>query len=251
MRGATSRPIRIGTNVDGNLVRDSHPLTPVFSTCNMPREFSNDIERHLAGATVSHAGPFSTIQVPELNERLSRAFYDKWVTPFYRASLFRGSDEFAESLRPIADEITPSILTTLLADYNWRPRITAAYFAAILIEDLVEDQIGNLLLRSDVCFAGTGYCLALARFNSPKSAWYLSKYLTYYLTKPELHFDQGEAIGALAHLDKANGTSQLETFSEQWKLFESASETYDQQKHIDRFAEQYSAVVRIAASIGR
>ena len=217
----------------------------------MTREFSNDVERHIAGATVTHAGPFATIQVPKLTEPLSREFCEKWVVPFYRASLFRGVDEFVESLLPIADEITPSLLATLLSDFNWRPRITAAYFAAVLIENSVEDHIGNLLLRSDVCYAGNGYCLALARFNSHKSVEYLSKYLTHYLSKPDLHFDQGAAIGALAHLDETNGTSQIETFAEQWDRYETASGTYDKQKHIGRFGEQFSAVVRIAAEIGR
>ena len=217
----------------------------------MNREFSNEIERHVVGATVTHVGPFSAIEVPELAEPLTREFCEKWVEPFYRASLFRGGDAFAEALRPIADEITPTLLTSLLSDFNWRPRITAAYFAAVLIETSVEDHIGKLLLRSDVCFAGNGYCLALARFNTSKSVEYLTQYLTYYLSKPDLEFEQGEAIGALVFLDRLNGTAHQDSFVEQWDTYVDRSGTYNREKHTERFNEQLGAVERIAANIGR
>ena len=217
----------------------------------MTREFSNDIERHIAGATVPHAGPFAFVAVPELTEPLTREFREKWVEPFYRASLFRGANEFAKRLRPLAAEITSAVLTSLLSDFDWRPRITAAYFAAVLIERSVEDHIGKLLLRSDLCYAGNGYCLALARFNTTTSVKYLSQYLTYYLSKPDLPFDQGEALGALAYLDHINGTTHLDAFAEQWSEYVVHAETYERDKHIDRFNQQLAAVVHIASEIGR
>ena len=217
----------------------------------MATDPENDIERHILGATVTHDSPFSTIDVPKLVSPHSREFRDKWVEPFYRASLFRGADEFTDSLRPIVGEITPQLLTSLLSDFNWRPRITAAYFAAILIETTIEDHIGRLLLRSDFCFAGNGYCLALARFNTPRSVDYIAQYLEYYLTRPDLKFNQGEALAALAHLDRANGTEKLDTFSKKWDDYTVETYTYERQKHIDRFEEQYAAVERIAADIGR
>ena len=209
----------------------------------------DDIERHIVGATVTHVSPFAAIEVPELTEPLTREFREKWVVPFYRASLFGGADDFADALYPVADEITPTLLTSLLSDFNWRPRISAAYFAAILIESSVEDHIGNLLLRSDVCFAGNGYCLALARFNTPKSVEYLSRYLTYYLSKPNLHFNQGEAFGALAYLDRANGTSHLDAFAEQWDTFVAGGETWEREEAVNYFNTQLASIVAIAATI--
>ena len=215
----------------------------------MDQETSDAIARHVAGATVTHSGPFAALKVPSLAEPLTQDFIDKFVVPFYRASLPNEVGDFADLLQPIANEISPSVLTTLLSDFDWRSRITAAYFAAILTEVTVEDHIGKLLLRSDVCFAGFGYCLTLARFNSPKSVEYLSRYLEYYLSQPNLHFDQGAAIGAMAHLDSANGTSRLKTLSAQWDQYVSASGSYEQPRHIERFEREFSSVVRIAAEI--
>jgi hypothetical protein len=52
-----------------------------------------------------------------------------------------------------------------LAGYALRMRIVGAWFSAIKQYTEFEQAIGNLLLRSDVCYAGRGYCLALASFN--------------------------------------------------------------------------------------
>jgi hypothetical protein len=94
----------------------------------------------------------------------------------------------------------------LLTFFNWRPRIVGANFAAIKNAWQHGDHIGRLLLRSDVCLAGTGYALALARFNNEQSIRYLQMYLDHYLGQVNLWFNQGAVMGALAYLDKANGT---------------------------------------------
>ena len=107
----------------------------------------------------------------------------------------------------------------LLGEFNWRHRIVGAYFTAIHPDYELEDPIGNLFLRSDVCLAGRGYCLALASYNNQKSIIFLRKYLNYYLKKPDLPFDQPSAMAALAYLDKMNHTQHLQEFIPQWNEF--------------------------------
>lgn len=213
-------------------------------------DFDNDIERHVAGATVTHAGPYATIEVPQFRNSLSREFVDKWVVPFYRAGVFSGVDEFAAAMRLVAGDITPEVLTALLSEFNWRPRITAAYFAAILGESSVENHMGKLLLRSDVCFAGSGYCLAMARLNTSRSLDYLQRYLDHYLRYPDLHFDQGDAIAAVAYIDRLNGTDVISDFIKRWDAFTAdKNSAWDLPTQIKRFNQQMAAIVRIADEI--
>src|SRR5262245_43788691 len=80
-------------------------------------------------------------------------------------------------------------------------------------------EIGHLLLRSDVCYAGTGYCVALARFNTRDSTGFLLEYLDYYLTRHDLWFDQGCAMGAIGYLDSRDGSNNLESLMEKWVAF--------------------------------
>jgi len=126
----------------------------------------DDIRNHVAGATVRHASPFAEIEVPSHREPLPQPFVQKWVHPFYMPDPGRDRDRFIANLRPVYDEIDEALVVTLLSQFDWRPRITGAYFAAVKKFTSLEDHIGRLLLRSDVCYAGRGYCLALARFDT-------------------------------------------------------------------------------------
>ena len=216
----------------------------------MTDSFDTDLLRHVAGATVLHSGPFSSIEVPQLVNSLSREFIDYWVIPFYMANLSRDADKFATAMQRLMPELTSDVYSKLLAEANWRPRIVAANFAAILVDRSMEDQLGKLLLRSDVCFAGRAYCLALARFNSTASVQYLRRYLDHYLERPELFFEQGAAIGAIAYLDDVNGSEVLAEYSARWKEFASdKSEAWELSSQIHNFREQIDAANAIAIQV--
>src|SRR5690606_22239943 len=79
--------------------------------------------------------------------------------------------------------------------------------------------IGIHLLKSEVCYAGSEYAITLASFNSERSVYYLNQYLEYYLTKPELYFDQGSVIIALKYLDELNSTNNTEKHLRNWESF--------------------------------
>jgi len=177
------------------------------------------IELHSAGATVRHAGPYSELEVPVMMQNADPDFIATWIKPFYMTNLVSNREEFQSAYSAVRQSIDDALITRLLTYFDWRPRIVGAYFAAIAPTAEHCDHIGRLLLRSDVCYSGTGYALALSRINTEKSVAYLCKYLDYYLQQPELWFDQGAAMGALAHLDSVNNTAIMPSYIEHWNRF--------------------------------
>ncbi len=150
------------------------------------------IAEHTAGATVRHKSPFADLKVFVRDEPPDRDFIYRWVLPFYMKN--PADEAFRVAYREVAKEVDESLIRHLLSFFNWRPRLVGAYFAAILDTKNTLDVIEPLLLRSDVCDAGRGYCLALARMNAQRSPDILERYLDYYLTKYDLWFDQADAL---------------------------------------------------------
>jgi hypothetical protein len=207
-------------------------------------EFDEEgIVRHIRGATVVHQSPFSLLEVPSAENVLSEKQYEKWVVPFYRVSFRWVDSDFLSALSDVYHEITPAAVELLLTEYDWRPRLTGAFFAGLKRFTSVENHIGRLLLRSDLCFAGKLYSVALAEFNTPNGLDYLKRYLEYYLTRPDLDYDQGDAMGAIAWLDKINGTKHFESFQPLWGTYVAAkSWKPDLEKNVSRFADEMRAL---------
>lgn len=135
------------------------------------------IKRHVSGATVVHNSPFKELPVPVQQQEPSRDFIDRWVAPLYRTLREAESDAILESLWP---EMNRDLAYALLAAQNWRPRRVGAYVVALQELHGLTDEVGRLLLRSDVCYAGEDCCLALTQLNTPRSRKYLEEYLGYY-----------------------------------------------------------------------
>jgi hypothetical protein len=83
----------------------------------------------------------------------------------------------------------------LLHDGEWRARLCAAWFCALGQRTRHKDTIAELLLRSELCFAGQGYCLALSVLDGAEA---LTRYLREYLPIGNRYYDQLWAVGALA-----------------------------------------------------
>jgi hypothetical protein len=136
----------------------------------------SSLELHVAGATVQHEGPFSEIYVP-VSYELSSRLVNTWVKPLYFGLEQEGVEIF---LKQHLNEVDADVVDALLTQFNWRCRIAGAYLIALKKLGEYEIWIGKLLLRSDVCFAGKGYCLAIATLNTNLGVEYLQKYLAYY-----------------------------------------------------------------------
>jgi len=205
------------------------------------------IKRHVAGATVVHNGPFNDLITPENKEDLSQNFIEKFVAPFYMNlnRLESRNDDLENHIKKIFPEINSDIVEKLLGDFNWRTRSVGAFFAALKNLTDFQDKIGRLMLKSEVSYAGATYCLTLSEFNNQKSIDYLNQYLDYYLTQKDLWFDQGYAMGALAYLDKANGTKELNKHLKKWTDFVSNKNNWDLASSIEYFEENMNAFKEI------
>ena len=176
-------------------------------------------EESVAGVSVRHEGPFSNLHVIEYTNSLSRELTANWVTPYYFLNFHSFSVEQTEAFAIALKGLSQETIESLLCEKNWRSRVVGANMVALLGLHKFEDRLGNLLLRSDLCFVGRAYCFALAVLNSSQSVKFLNQYLNYYLCRHELWFDQGEAMGAVAHLDEINGTNHLQGHMGAWNAF--------------------------------
>lgn len=205
------------------------------------QEEKTEIELHIAGATVRHRNPFEDLKVTRNEFDLEEDFIEKWVVPFYMngfSDLTEGSEKnFVE----MYSQINGEIVSKLLGDFNWRTRIVGAYFSAL--KELVEfeDEIGKHLLKSEVCYAGSGYCLALASFRTEKSIGFLKKYLDYYLTRKDLSFDQNDALSALFWIDE----KEAENYKSLWKDFTADKSNLNLEKSKENFAKSMTNLERI------
>ena len=176
------------------------------------------LKLHVAGATVRHTPPFDNLKSFKNDVELTQDFIDKWVKPYY-LKIGSTSTEWISELTAIKNEITADIIQKNLGDFNWRMRQTGAFFAAITNQTQFIEVIGTHLLKSEVCFAGNVYCRVLASFNTAKCVEYLNAYLDYYLTMPDLWFDQKAAMEAILYLDKINSTNYFDRHKNNWTEF--------------------------------
>jgi hypothetical protein len=204
---------------------------------------------HSAGAVVRHASPFATLEVPQVFELPPQPFIDRWVKPFYMACLSQLS-ELEAPLALVRADVDEPLVTSLLSYFNWRPRIVGGVFAAVWRVASLEEHIGRLLLRSDVCFSGAAYCHALVRLNTPRAARFLREYLEYYLTRTDLWFNQMDALAALRLLDEANLTQHAAELEPIWAEFAKTKPNWNLTQHECWFRIQAETLRQLATRLG-
>ena len=199
------------------------------------------IKLHVAGATVRHTPPFDDLKPFKNDFELTQDFIDKWVVPFYM-NLGHTDNEWIKKLTSVKKEITTDIIEKNLGDFNWRTRQTGAFFSAITNQTQFIDIIGTHLLKSEVCYAGGVYCKVFASFNLPKCVDYLNLYLDYYLTKPDLWFDQRDAMEAILYLDKINSTNHFDRHTNNWTEFIKNKPYWDKEIKTDNLEKQLTVI---------
>ena len=203
------------------------------------------LERHDACESIPHAGPYAELLVPISNERPHPRFVEKWVSPFYRSRL-RDADKFVADYSSIRSELSSELISELLIYSDWRPRIVGAYFSAIQGLTGFTEHIGRLLLRSDLAYAGSGYALALTSFNSSLARDFLDKYLSHYLLRTDLWFDQGSVMAATVYLDRINDTHVIDKHIAGWQAFIEDKPNLDLESFVDKLEIQMNHLTRIA-----
>jgi len=118
---------------------------------------------------------------------------------------------FLRQLSRSARQASDHGLATLL-DSEWRSRLTASWLIGLGRREQFRDRIGELLLASELTYAGQGYCVALACFATVADAELLAAYLDTYLPQLDKRYDQDWALGALLHVDQQLGTKHAARF---------------------------------------
>jgi hypothetical protein len=204
---------------------------------------ATEVALHVAGATTRSHNPFEQLPAYRNQAETSDEFIDKWVLEFYRVTLANLDDQTFAAFVQAAKEVTPEVVKQLLGDFDWRPRITGAYFAAIKGYEEFTDIIGVHLLQSEVCYAGAGYALAFALFQSERAQDYLKAYLDYYLTQPDLWYDQADVLAALQLLNPVEAA----TYLVRWQAY-----TADKPNHrLDNTSEWLKKSIQMVERIRR
>jgi hypothetical protein len=173
------------------------------------------VDAHVAGRGAGHALPPGELEVPVSVNALGGPFLGRWVDPFYLSDPARLDAAQSAAWCAAARACDDAVLEALLTEADWRPRMVGAWFVAVRGADGFEPRLGRLLLRSDVCFAGRAYAVALASLATPGAAGWLERYLAHYLARPELDYDQAEVLAALLQLDATRGAALLPA----WKAY--------------------------------
>jgi len=199
------------------------------------------IRLHSAGATVRHKSTFAELTSYQNVEQLSQEFIDTWVIPFYMR-IGDTDEDWANQLIQAKGKITKDIVVKLLGDFDWRTRQTGAFFASIKKYTDLADIIGVHFLKSEVCYAGQVYAYTFASFNTKNCIDYLNQYLTYYLSKPDLWFDQLEAMETLKYLDKLNDTNLIANHTDNWLNFIANKPYWKKEISIERLIKQLQLI---------
>ena len=195
---------------------------------------------------ISHRLRFSDLETFVNEDELTQDEIHDWVKPYYMAML---GPKITEKLIEPAKLIPKETVARLLGDFNWRTRSIGAMYVALrgLVE--FEQQIANLLLKSEVCYAGRTYAHTLASFNTETSISALERYLDYYLQQPKLYFDQSVVMSALIYLDEINGTNRHAEFMEDWNEFVKDKENWGLEASKSWFFDNMSQLVRIKSAV--
>ena len=156
-----------------------------------------------------------------LKDRLerNRAVRDEFIVPLYLRLLNanfaraprpgdlveRTEEETAETRERIAcaaTTISNEQIAALLSDEGWRERLVAAWLVGLSKRVVFTEPIAKLLLASEQPYCGQGYCVALGLIGNDRCGQHLREYLSRYLPLNGRFYDQGWAVGALAHVER-------------------------------------------------
>lgn len=183
---------------------------------------------------------FRQLYTPQSSEELDQEIIDNFILPF---NLNQGRPNtskqmYWDKIKEVTPLITSEDILKLLSDPHWMARRSGTFFVGLRDLTEFEEIIGNLLLKSELTYVGSDYCLTLTEFNSNTSVHYLKRYLDYYLTKKDLWYDQGDAMGALNFLDTINNTNNLEAYMDVWNDFVSNKPNWNLDRSLDVFKSQ-------------
>jgi hypothetical protein len=138
------------------------------------------------------------------------ALRDTFIRPYYLlllgANFIRACADDALFPMRVADAARANSdqeIEQLLRIRERRGRLTVGWYIGLTRRSIFVERIAELLLASEVMYAGMGYCVALGLIGGETCAAHLRTYLNQYLPIRGRFYDQSWAIGALTHIEGA------------------------------------------------
>jgi hypothetical protein len=143
----------------------------------------------------------TSLDIPALRDAFVRPLYLRLLHGNFTHLSEADGDGFRRAAAKAASAISDEQIRRLLTEREWRGRLCAAWFIGLRHRASFIRLIAEMLLASEFCYAGQGYCAALGLIGSDESAGFLRSYLETYLPLRGRIYDQDWAIGALTHLE--------------------------------------------------
>ena len=162
-------------------------------------------------------------------ERRLNAASKTFVEPFYMDMLHGNilrrpvaeQSDFVREVHAAAEVLDEEAAALLLDAPEWRGRLAVSWLIGLRGWQAFAPQMGDLLLRSELVYAGQGFAVGLALMDSDESANQLHRYLDRWLREVNCFYDQHWAMSALLEIDRRQGGQYAERHLEQWAIWAS------------------------------
>ena len=162
-------------------------------------------------------------------ERRLNAAAKTFVEPFYMDMLHGNilrrpvaeQSDFVREVHAAAEVLDEEAAALLLDAPEWRGRLAVSWLIGLRGWQAFAPQMGDLLLRSELVYAGQGFAVGLALMDSDESANQLHRYLDRWLPEGNCFYDQHWVMAALLEVDRRQGGSHAERHLEQWVIWAS------------------------------
>ena len=152
-----------------------------------------------------------------------------FVTPFYLEMLHGNilrrpaaeQSTFVRELHAAAERLDEETAARFLELPEWRGRMAVSWMIGIRGWNVFVPQIGDLMRRSELVYAGQGFAVGLGLVYSDEAAKQLHGYLDRWLPEVGCFYDQHWAMSALLEVDHRQGSSHAERHREQWDVWAS------------------------------
>jgi hypothetical protein len=131
----------------------------------------------------------------------------------------------AQRVLPLVDAAT--VDTLLRIGEGWRTAMMGSWWAAVVRDTTHVARIGELMRGSLTCYAGQMHAFALSEFGGRGAIKDLRKYLSEYLPRTDLRYDQPWGYAALRRLGRTDPGASAEELADAWTAWRVAGTRFD------------------------
>jgi hypothetical protein len=140
------------------------------------------------------SSPTASLEIHVLRDAFVRPLYLRLLHGNFTHLSEADGEGFRRAAASAASAISDEQIRRLLTERDWRPRLCAAWFTGLSNRTSFIRLIAEMLLASEFCYAGQGYCAALGLIGGDESARVLRSYLETYLPLNGRIYDQDWAV---------------------------------------------------------